>query len=79
VSRRSALPFRPPAPPPDRGPLLTPEQVAELVGGVSPAWIRRTVPGKLVLGQRTVRWYRDDVLRWIASRQTSAAAGEVVP
>jgi predicted DNA-binding transcriptional regulator AlpA len=72
---RSALPFRAPTPPPDRGPLLTPEQVADLVGGVSAAWIRRTVPGKLVLGQRTVRWYRDDVLRWIASRQH----GEVAP
>ena len=72
TARRSALRFRPPAAPVDRGPLLTPEQVAELVGGVSPAWIRRTVPGKLVLGQRTVRWYRDDVLRWIASRQVAS-------
>lgn len=69
MNRRPSLAFRPPASPLDRGPLLAPEQVAELVGGVSPSWVRRTVPGKLVLGQRTVRWYRDDVLRWIAGRQ----------
>ena len=61
----------PPEPPPDRGRLLTATQVAaELLGGtVSPAWVRRTIPGKLRLGQRTVRWYRDDVLRWIAGRR----------
>ena len=74
VSRAAAaLPF-PPAPP-DRGRLLTPDQVAELVGSVSPAWVRRTVPGKIVLGQRTVRWYEDDVRRWIASRQLVAPGG----
>ncbi len=74
TARRSALPFPPPTPPVDRGPLLTPEQVAELVGRVSPAWVRRIVPGKLHLGQRTVRWYRDDVLRWIASHQVAHRA-----
>jgi predicted DNA-binding transcriptional regulator AlpA len=56
----------------DRGPLLSPEQVAELIGGVSAAWVRRTVPGKIPLGQRTVRWYRDDVLGWIAARAVSS-------
>jgi len=56
-------------PPPDRGPLLTAEQVAARLGGVSPAWVRRAVPGKLALGHRTVRWYEGDVLRWIATRQ----------
>jgi predicted DNA-binding transcriptional regulator AlpA len=60
------------APPVDRGPLLSPEQVAELIGGVEPEWVRRNVPGKLALGQRTVRWYRDDVLTWIASRPNKA-------
>ena len=74
MTRRLALPLRPPTPPPDRGSLLTAKQVADLVVGVSPAWVRRTVPGKLVLGQRTVRWFRDDVLRWIASRQAGASA-----
>lgn len=72
-ARRPLLPFHPP-PPVDRGPLLTAEAVAALVQGVSPAWVRRTVPGKLRLGQRTVRWYRDDVLRWIAQQQVGAAA-----
>jgi predicted DNA-binding transcriptional regulator AlpA len=56
-------------PPPDRGPLLTPQQVAALIGGVSAAWVRRRVPGKIVLGQRTVRWYRADVLAWVDSQQ----------
>ena len=71
TDRRAALLIQPPTPPPDRGPLLTPEQVAQLVGAVSPSWVRRTVPGKLRLGQRTVRWYRDDVLRWLATRQAT--------
>ncbi len=65
VLRRPA----PPEPPPDRGPLLTPEQVAQLVGGVSTAWVRRAVPGKLRLGQRTVRWYQGDVLAWLAAHR----------
>jgi predicted DNA-binding transcriptional regulator AlpA len=60
------------APPADRGPLLSPGQVAEMIGGVSEAWVRRTVPGKLKLGQRTMRWYRDDVLGWIAAQAVSS-------
>jgi predicted DNA-binding transcriptional regulator AlpA len=71
-ARRAALPFQPPKPPPDRGPLLTAEQVAAVIGGVSPAWVRRSVPGKLVLGHRTVRWYESEVLRWLAGRQMPA-------
>ncbi len=63
------------AAPPDRGPLLTPEQVAALIGGVSPAWVRRCVPNKVDLGQRTKRWHRDDVLAWLAVRR-SAKAGQ---
>jgi predicted DNA-binding transcriptional regulator AlpA len=72
VTPRPAV-LRAVAPPADRGPLLSPAQVAELIGGVSPAWVRRTVPGKLKLGQRTMRWYRDDVLGWIAARAVSSA------
>jgi predicted DNA-binding transcriptional regulator AlpA len=68
---RAPLAFQPPKPPPDRGPLLTPEQVASIVGGVTPAWVRRTIPGKLRLGQRTVRWYRDDVLAWLAGHRVA--------
>lgn len=62
ASRRAALTFAAPA---DRGPLLGPAQVAAMIGGVSPAWVRRTVPGKLRLGQRTVRWHEYDVRDWI--------------
>ena len=61
-----------PALPPDRGRLLTADQVAELVGGVSTAWVRRTVPHKLALGHSTVRWYEADVRAWL---EKSRAAG----
>lgn len=58
--------------PADRGRLLTAEAIVALIGGISPAWVRRHVPGKLRLGQRTVRWYEGDVLAWIASRHAPA-------
>jgi predicted DNA-binding transcriptional regulator AlpA len=66
VKPRGVLPFRDASQ--ARGPLLTPQAVADLIGGVSEAWVRRNVPGKLRLGQRTVRWYRQDVLDWIETR-----------
>lgn len=59
------LAFPVPSPPPDRGRLMTPEQVADLVGGVSPAWVRRNVPHKVRLGHSTVRWYELDVQGWL--------------
>lgn len=71
--KRRAL--RLPEPPVDRGPVMTPEVVAALIGEVSPAWVRRNVPNKLRLGQRTVRWYRNDVLRWLESRRVSIEEG----
>jgi len=52
----------------ERGPLLDAHQVADLIGGVSPEWVRRNVPGKLDLGHSTKRWWRSDVLEWIDSR-----------
>jgi len=58
-----------PLPPPNRGRLLTAAQVAETIGSVSSAWVRRYVPHKLRLGHSTVRWYEHDVLTWIESRQ----------
>ena len=58
-----------------RGPLLTPQAVADLIGGVSEAWVRRNVPGKLRLGQRTVRWYPQDVLDWIETRLVTSMEG----
>lgn len=70
---RAVLPFC--EPPRDRGPLLTPEGVADLIGGVTEAWVRRNVPGKLRLGQRTVRWYRQDVLDWIETRLVTSVEG----
>jgi hypothetical protein len=55
--------------------LLTAAQVAaELFNGtIGPAWVRRHVPYKLVLGHSTVRWYEHDVLAWIATQRTCAA------
>jgi predicted DNA-binding transcriptional regulator AlpA len=71
VSRkRGALPFVVPTAPPDRGTYLTPEAVAALITGVSAAWVRRNVPGKIILGQRTVRWRERDVLEWLEARRT---------
>ena len=66
--QRRNLDVRPPA---DRGPLLSSAQVAQLIGGVSPEWVRRTVPHKVTLGQRTVRWYEYDVKAWLESRRGS--------
>ncbi len=63
---RRILPFRTASQ--ARGPLLTPQAVADLIGGVTEAWVRRNVPAKLRLGQRTVRWYQQDVLDWIETQ-----------
>ncbi len=59
-----------PEPPPDRGKLLTAQQVAEVIGGVSAAWVRRHVPHKVRLGHSTCRWYEYDVLGWIADQRS---------
>lgn len=60
-----------PLSPENRGRLLNAAQVAEVVFSktVSTAWVRRMVPGKIVLGHSTVRWYELDVLAWVRSRQ----------
>jgi predicted DNA-binding transcriptional regulator AlpA len=65
---------RPPGPlsrPPDRGPLLTAQQVADLIGGVSPSWVRRKVPNKVTMGHSTVRWFKYDVLKWLEGQRDS--------
>lgn len=58
-----------------RGPLMDAETVAsELFGGlVSPRWVRQNVTPKVRLGQRTVGFYRDDVLAFIERRKEAAA------
>lgn len=68
-------PTTPPEPPPDRGRLLTPQQVADVLfnGTVSAAWVRRHVPYKVVLGHSTIRWYEHDVRRWIDERRGGVA------
>jgi len=73
VKRRGVLAFRDPSP--ARGPLLTSQAVADLISGVTDAWVRRNVPGKLRLGQRTVRWYQQDVLDWIETRLVTSMEG----
>ena len=57
----SVLQMAIPNPPPDRGRLLTPEEVAELYQRSS-AWVRRRVPHKMRLGHKTVRWFEKDIL-----------------
>ena len=65
-------------PPTHRGRLLTAAQVAEQLfsSTVSTAWVRRTVPYKLVLGHSTVRWYEFDVQTWIAKQGSEATPSE---
>ena len=67
--RRRSLSIEPPA---DRGPLLSPDQVAAMIGGVSAAWVRRHVPNKIRLGQRTIRFYANDVRAYLESRRSAA-------
>jgi hypothetical protein len=79
VSRQRVFSITPPAddPPPDRGPLLTPVEVAtdpELFRGkVSAQWVRRNVRPKIRLGHSTVMLYKRDVLDWIEQRREGAA------
>lgn len=75
---RRAFSIAPPVdltPPPDRGPLMTPLEVAvdpELFNGkVKPSWVRRNVRPIVRLGHSTVMLYREDVRRWIEGRRTS--------
>jgi len=46
--------------------LLTPRDVSRILGQ-SEAWVRRSVPGKVSLGHRTVRWFADDIEQWLES------------
>ena len=57
-----------PDPPPDRGRLLAPDDLAAMLG-VSPMWARKHIPHKLSLGHRTVRWYEYDVMAWLESNR----------
>ena len=68
--KRDVLPL--PAAPADRGPLLTPEQVAAQLG-VSPRWVLRHVQPRVKLGQRTVRFYARDVEAWLTAHRTAEA------
>jgi hypothetical protein len=72
----SMVPDAPPAPPPNRGKLMTPEQVAlEKFGGhVRAQWVRRNVRPKVRLGHSTVLFYELDVDAWIAARREEGAA-----
>jgi hypothetical protein len=77
ASNLQLLPSGPPAPPPDRGRLLFPDQVAaELFGNrVNGRWCRRHVaPGdKIRLSKTRVAWWEADVLRWLESQKAGAA------
>ena len=56
-------------PPPDRGRLLTAKEVADMIGGISPSWVRRYVPHKLPLGPSTKRWFELDIREWLESNR----------
>ena len=57
--------------PPDRGRLLTAEEIAKLIGRVSPAWVRRNIPHKVRLGHSTVRWFERDVRDYLQRQRAS--------
>lgn len=63
--------------PPDRGPLMTPDEIAQdpdlFRGKVSAQWVRRNVRPKIRLGHSTVMIYKRDAYDWIESRREGAA------
>lgn len=69
-----------PAPetPPDRGPLITPDEAAahpELFNDkVKGQWVRRNVRPLVRLGHSTVLVYFNDVRDWIEARRKEGAA-----
>lgn len=52
--------------------LLRPEQIMELTG-LSRRQVLRVVPHQRRLGPRTVRWYEEDVIRWLDSLSEKAS------
>jgi hypothetical protein len=74
--KRAALRIETPTPvqlPAPRGPMMDAEAVAaELFAGtVTETWVRRNVPGRVKLSHRTLRWFRDDVVRWLEERRSA--------
>jgi hypothetical protein len=63
-------------PQPPAGPMRTAQYVAEhhFSGEVSPEWVLEHVRPRVELSRTKVRFYDDDVIAWIASRRTGAAA-----
>lgn len=66
------------SPPPDRGRLLKPGEVAAIICDVSEAWVRRNVPHKLVLGHSTIRWFERDVREWLAQCRDGGRAPSTI-
>lgn len=66
-------------PPPDRGRLLTADEIAEEIfrSKVSAWWVRKNVAPakKVVLGHSTVMWYEHDVREWVDSRRGAGTHG----
>ena len=59
------------SPPPDRGKLLMADEVAAIIGGVSPKWVLRKMPHAVRVGYRIVRWYERDVANWLEENRTN--------
>lgn len=74
VSRPSTVAVEPPK---DRGPLLTPAEVAKLLNLENPdgpharRWVREHVPHVRKIGQRTLRWFKQDVLDWVTKEDAA--------
>jgi hypothetical protein len=68
------LPFpRPEAPTSaDRGRLMTPQEVADLIGGdCKPEWVVKNVTPRVQLSQRMIRFWAADVLAYLNGRRTA--------
>lgn len=64
--------------PPDRGQLLTAQQVADewLQGARTAEWVRRNVRPAVKLGHHTYRWYEADVRGWLESHRITTGGGK---
>lgn len=64
-------------PPPNRGPLLSIDQVVEMFppqSGINRAFVRRHIFPRVALSKRTVFWYEADVRLWIDRQRVTAAS-----
>ncbi len=65
-----------PKPPTRSSRMLSVEDLQSLIGGdplPTKDWIYRTVPHKIKMSHRCVRWWEEDVLTWMEGLRDDAA------